>query len=497
MNTMTKRAVSVMLSLLVCAVGGSACLLSCGGSSDGGSTTNENSTEAVTTADTEAVTESLYTYPEVDYGGSAFRFLNAEDIYSMRAQIDREGLTGESLDDVMYERCREVERRVNVVLEETCRGVDTELIAEAYKILMAGEDAYDAIYVPTRDMGRLTAENALYNLYDFEELHLDSPWWIQTYNDAIALGDSLYGAAGYSQLMVMDSLWCLYFNEDMMTNLDLDKPYDLVRQGTWTIDRFAEYMKAAANLNGDSDFLYREGGSCIWVVSMCDLSQFLYGFGAAILRNQDGVLTPAYNEPLFINGFEKLITEMSVPSGYVFPKNDAASDDTPGSYINIFEVERAMFVPAELSKTARLRDKDFSFGVVPFPKYDETQERYYAIPFYGTPVYTIPVTVKDAVRSAVIGDVMTYISYEKVLPVFREDTLEQKGLRNEDSIEMLDLIIRSSTPNLLFVHNIGSELQTAVNAALKKGETSIASAIAKYEPKMQKAIDAVNAQNQK
>lgn len=466
----------------------SAALISCGGTD----TPISADTEAVTTApDTASVTESPYEYPEVDMGGETFRFLNAEDIYSMRAQIDRESLTGESLDDAMYERCREVEKRLNLVLEETGKGVDSELIAEANKVIMAGDDVYDAMYIPSRDLNKLIAEEALYNLLDFDALQLDQPWWISSYNDAIRLGDYLYGAAGYSQLMVMDSLWCLYFNEDMMNSLDLDKPYDLVRSGTWTIDRLSEYMKAAANLNGDTEFKYSESGSCVWGLSLCDLSHFLYGFGERIITVTDGKLTPGYTDAGFINGFDKLIDVMQVQSGEVHPKNDNA-DDVAGSYINIFETERAMFMTAELSKTARLRDKDYAFGVVPFPKYDEAQESYYAIPFYGTPVYSIPVTVSDAERSAIVGDVMTYISYEQVLPVFREVTLEQKGLRNDDSIEMLDIIIRSSTPNLVFVHNIGTELQTTINNALRKGDTSIASAIAKYEAKMQSAIDEAN-----
>ena len=40
---------------------------------------------------------------------------------------------------------------------------------------------------------------------------------------------------------------------------------------------------------------------------------------------------------------------------------------------------------------------------------------------------------------AAMIDALTYRSYETVLPVYYENRVAQKGLRNEDSIEMLGI----------------------------------------------------------
>lgn len=69
-----------------------------------------------------------YTYEySKKYDGATVTILNAGDIYNMRAEIDREELTGDSLDDVMFNRCRKVENELNVKLEEHTAGVDGEL----------------------------------------------------------------------------------------------------------------------------------------------------------------------------------------------------------------------------------------------------------------------------------------------------------------------------------------------------------------------------------
>ena len=49
----------------------------------------------------------------------------------------------------------------------------------------------------------------------------------------------------------------------------------------------------------------------------------------------------------------------------------------------------------------------------------------------------IPVTNPDISEAALIMDAFSYMTYKDVLPVYYDVSLSQKGLRNEDSIEML------------------------------------------------------------
>ena len=447
---------------------------------------------AVTTEEVSAAPAFVYDYPE-EYAGSTFRILNAEDIYSMHAQIDREGENGEALNDILYNRCRAFEEKTGVTLEETGKNVDADLANYGRKIIKAGDDLYDIFFVPARDLNTFVQDGYLYNLPDTDGLRLDEAWWLKAYNDGITVNNNLYAAASYAQLMIIDSIWCLYFNENIMSNLDLELPYQLVRDGKWTLDRFGEYLKSAASLNGDNAFSKDATGNCFYGCAYPNCYGFLTGTNENIIQNRGGSLELTAGTERFYNVVSAIAKLVTTTDGRFYMTFSGAVDDDPASYVGVFENQRSLFLTAEISKTNRLRDKDFSFGICPYPKYDENQDAYYVSSFYGTPCLSIPVTVSDPVRSAKLSDALAYLSYDMVMPVFRETTLEQKNLRNEDSVEMLNIIMQSVVPDLTWVFaNATNAFKEALNKEVVNNNDEVASVLEKYRSKMEDAIAAYN-----
>ncbi|MBO5219903.1 MAG: branched-chain amino acid transport system II carrier protein, partial [Clostridia bacterium] len=168
-------------------------------------------------------------------------------------------------------------------------------------------------------------------------------------------------------------------------------------------------------------------------------------------------------------------------------------DDKPDSYVGIFENQRAMFGQSEVAKAGRLRDKDFEFGLLPKPKYDEAQERYYSIQSYPASGVSIPVTSTNPVKAAKLSDALNYIFKEDVYPIFRELTLEQKHLRDEESVEMLDILIESAVPNYSTIFSLDtSGFYTNLATQLRSGNSSVASVVASNENALKAAVDKVN-----
>ena len=93
-------------------------------------------------------------------------------------------------------------------------------------------------------------------------------------------------------------------------------------------------------------------------------------------------------------------------------------------------------------------------------------------------------------RTGVILDALTYESYENILPIFYDVTLSQKGLRNEESIEMLQIIRDTRFFDLGDAYGWTTKVQNSVRNALDKGNAGVASLIAAEKPAIDAAIKA-------
>lgn len=87
-----------------------------------------------------------------------------------------------------------------------------------------------------------------------------------------------------------------------------------------------------------------------------------------------------------------------------------------------------------------LRKMDDDFGIIPNPKYDESQETHYPEISSAAPLAAVPLSVSDAERAAVVLSALSCKSWLDVVPVYFEQTVSSKQLRDADSIEMLNLI---------------------------------------------------------
>lgn len=449
-------------------------------------------TETTPTGETETTAAQVEEYQFARFDGYEFRVLNADDIYSMHAKIDPGETNGDSLNDAEYERCRTLEDKMGIKFVETNFGVDNDVINEATKVVLAGDDTFDVMYIPARNLNSLSSEGYLNNLLDLKGLQLDREWWLDAYNAPSTIGGKLWSAASYSQLMIVDSVWSVYYNETIGEKLGLETPYNIVKEGKWTLDTIGTYMKAAATLNGDDSFDWNADGNCIYGIAVDHPQHLVTCAGERTIESVDGKLIFTAGSNRYYDVVSKIVSVFTENDGSVQYKHLAVGDDDPGHYIYTFEHERSLMMIGEIAKTNRMRSKDYSFGLLPMPKFDEAQENYIAKPFYGTPCLSIPITSPDPEKVAEISDALAYMSYTKVWNVFRKVTLEQKNLRNEDSIEMLDIIINSIVPDLPSIYGVGQDLEVAVKNVMMEGSDSVASVVASYENAIKTKLEEIN-----
>ncbi len=165
--------------------------------------------------------------------------------------------------------------------------------------------------------------------------------------------------------------------------------------------------------------------------------------------NGDPVITA--NTEKLVDGYEKLFN-------FFFTENvSRIAQHTEVKYSGA-TMHNQYFVPKLMSDEALfylnnllcaldLRKMENDFGMLPMPKYDESQENYMAIANnYFSDYLLIPSTNTDLAMTGHIIEAMCALSSEEIIPAFIETTVMNKSVRDEDSANMLE-IIRS---NLIF-----------------------------------------------
>ena len=453
----------------------------------GNSAVSEDTSDANTDTQTSDSDDEAYKFPELDCGGDEFTILNPEEYWGMYTKLDFEQMTGELIDDAVYNRNRYLEDLYNFKLNVVEFPVD-ELYEKIQMAVAAQEDIYDVTYSRGWHLKTLVAGGCLMNLYDIPEMQFDQPWWNQSQIESAQLGGgkAIYFAHNYFSLASFDNVWTIFFNETMMDNLGEKMPYDTVREGKWTMDEFFRLARLGTNLNGDESFSFNENGNAIYGCSsfwrLC--TAMLTGAGVkGISRDNDG-------NPYFTLESDRFYEAVDKLAGFFKNEGDylEANDTTSKNYQKIFISGRALFIGGGMAGSAVFREMEDDFGILPLPKLDEEQENYYAWMNYDVNTMCVPVTNTDTQRTGIIIDALSYLSWRDVLPDYYEVRVSQKSLRNDDSIEMLKLIHSSLVYDAGLAYGWTYDLMTQIAQKVGRGNGEIASVIASNKSAIEENI---------
>ncbi len=462
-------------------------LVSCGGEAGSAVTDTQSVTESAS-QQTEAVTEEVYQAPALDLGGEAFTVLNSTTTWGFYTTFDLEEQTGDTLDDAVFNRNRKVEEMFNVKL----LGADEDIGSAANalrKTVNAGEDVYQSALIALSNISPLIQEQMLMDLRSCDTVQLDREWWDQEILSLYNIGgkDIVWFAASELSLTGLECTVVPFFNERILNNLDLESPYDLVRAGTWTFDKLGEYAKAGANLNGADSFdKYDTNGPAQYgIVSYSTFPHaMVIAAGEDYIRlDTDGIPYLAIENERFFSVAEK-IASLTATSGEF---NEFNSGDI--HYELIFRDGRALMTVAQVKATTKFRSMEDEFGILPMPKYDESQENYRCMRTGTSCVVCLPVTVSDMEASGAVVDALSYYSYTDILPAYYDVTLTQKGLRNEDSVEMMNIIRDSRVPEIGSTFGWTSSIATQIETQLMNGRSDLASKIASAKTKVASLVE--------
>ena len=136
----------------------------------------------------------------------------------------------------------------------------------------------------------------------------------------------------------------------------------------------------------------------------------------------------------------------------------------------------------------RLRNLETAFGIVPVPKYSEDQDKYANVVWTVGSYVAVPKSSGDVERTGIILEALAAKSTEVLRPAYYDKALTGKYLRDDESVQQLDIIIGERVYDLGLAYNFGG-IADILPGLMQKKSTDIASELAKKEEKIQTSID--------
>jgi ABC-type glycerol-3-phosphate transport system substrate-binding protein len=494
---MKKQILIIKALFLICAAAISLCACSGGGEEASGSNNNgaasnpgDGAQNIYNGAEPDGEPDD-YNYPDLNGNGRDFNVFVPVTLWGFYHDITFDEHPAEILDVAVYNRNRFIEDKFNITIKQS-EAMFLDFYNELRQSINAGMDAYDIAFPPAfhwvSNLGSLIAQNLFYDLNELAHLNLDENWWNQTINSEAVINNKLFYAGCDINIMSLQSVMCVYFNKDMIENLGLDMPYDAVREGRWTFDEFNKYMKAGANLNGASSFAWDANSTAVYGLTSYDRSATALLMGAQekfIVSDEYGIPQIAFGNERFLTVLGRIQEMLTVAGDYIH-----LNDPVTGSYVTLFSDNRALMLIGELSIVDHFRALETDFGILPVPKFDENQEDYYSKRSFLCPVAVIPVNNEDADFTSAVLDAWAYKSYKDVTPVLFDVSVSHKRLRDEESIEMLQIIRNSGSFDVGSVYGWTSALYDGINNSIGLGDTiQIASTIDREKTRTERLIE--------
>ena len=238
-----KRVLALLLAALT--IGS----VSCGSAApSGGETTSGAGDMSDTTV--EESTRASAAVAGKDYGGKSFDIFvagNWDNEWTESYDFFSEGETGDVVNDAVYRRNTIIEDRYNVKINEInirgeASGGNGQGAQTISKGVMSGDTTYDAAMIGTYDVSNLACQGYLLDLNSqVPGLDLTKEWWDQKANEDLSMKGKMYFTTGDISTLDNDCTYCILFNKKLIDDYNMEDPYEMVKNKTWTMDNFRLY----------------------------------------------------------------------------------------------------------------------------------------------------------------------------------------------------------------------------------------------------------------
>ena len=478
-----KRNIAAMLALSMLFAA------SCGGQAGSVETTSgSESSDATTVAE-----KAEYEKPDVDYGGKTVTYIAhhwSSNWVINSYELDASEENGDQINDAIVKRNRAVEEAQKDKLEvlPLTEGSDRWDSTNLQKHILAADDTFSFAMV----MGGvlppvITTEGMLADLRTIPTLDLSHSWWNQAANDEYTINGKQQAAVGDINFFNNGAPIVVYFSRELVKDNKMEDPYELVKSGKWTVEKMLKMSSdAARDLNGNGTIdtedqfgLAAESASLAYILECA--GDRLTG------RSKSGELTVTVNNEKTVKLCELFINSTKDPRTVILDGSVKSALKTSFSsnftefFVPKMMANELLFFTNQLLVALNLREMQTDFGILPMPKYDENQDEYYS---FGNAAFAdcliVPGNCSDIEMTGNVIEAMGYYSQQYITPAFIDTTVMDKAVRDEDSAEIVQMVLKNRVYDIGFIFDWG-KIRTVFGNMVNSSDPNFASNYASIE----------------
>ena len=463
--------------------------------------TPDGGAEAVSAEGNAAAEEAVSEHPNWDavakpnLGGMAINIESTIHEINFHNKLDLEELTGERLDDAIYNRNRFIETTLNCVIKDNPATWNPGSVLET--AVVAGTGEMDLAYGLIEQAGGLITKGYLKNYNELPNVDMTKPYWDQGAIETLTILDKMYFGLLDFGFDHYESMTVLFYNGALLNKYQLEDPYELWANNEWVIDKFTS-MVTAVSSDENGDGVYELG------MDIIGLAGREYWFQPMLFASDMSLVSwDKENSTFRLNmNDEKFLTVSETISKLYAPGNaDHVNYSDYDLGRTAFSEGKALFYSRLMGDYRHLRGVEDDYGVIGFPRYDYSSEESYC--FVQNPgTFFLPVDVGDDNGDGQddypeIGSFLEAIAaytHDYTLPEYTDSAVIGKGLRDQNSVKVFRELIQNRSFDLQHAFTF-TGVPEAFSTAMKNGEgfASMSQRISNsFEAAAKKILDAID-----
>ncbi len=363
---------------------------------------------------------------------------------------DAEELTDEAINDAVYERNAWLMQNYNFDIQFTQAANDDEWLTNARNASKAGDGTIDLLVGGGAYISTLAQENQLLDMAALENIDLEADWWDKNATKDLSIANRVFFTSGALNTADIRGVYCIFMNKDVLNEKeDHEDPYQLVRDGKWTMDKLLSIAKDYTADDGNGSWGAEDKYG--YVAENYDSYATYFCSGERIVtKDADDLPVFALETPRAAEFVAKMKD---------FYTNESVFINYSSVIVPISKENRALFCGTILNAIDTYREMEGDYGILPLPMYEEGQESFSHSVSCATTGSLVGISgaTSDPDATSYMVELLCRSSVDTLREAYMDTTVKSRGLRDEDSYEMLDTIINSRVYDVSYMNKWGPQ----------------------------------------